>query len=161
MFPEYASRRRCSGHICFTVLAGFSRLSLIAWVSIWVTSLPLFHTHLPGVFQQPIGIPHTVFSPDLPGELQAFRHKTATDEFELSILASYSEELEFVASLEEDGKRKPLSACAPFRIVSLWPPQRIGRPLGKYLPLINQYTSWCVYSLGSRAPPTDFPTADV
>src|ERR1051326_7963406 len=51
------------------MLEGFkSRLSigLIAWLAIWVLTLPLFHIH--PVTHLKIGLAHTVFSPSLPGE---------------------------------------------------------------------------------------------
>ena len=51
-----------------------SRLLILAWVIIWVTTIPLFHTHLPDINDGPTsrqGLAHTVFSPDLPGEFCA------------------------------------------------------------------------------------------
>jgi len=49
-----------------------SRLLILAWLMPWVTTVPVFHTHLPDTTGGPAslqgGLPHRVFSPDLPGE---------------------------------------------------------------------------------------------
>lgn len=42
------------------------RILITLWLSLWILSLPLFHIHTQTEMQR--GIPHTVFSPDLPGE---------------------------------------------------------------------------------------------
>jgi hypothetical protein len=90
---------------CYSLLSQFI---LIGWATVWITALPLFHTHLPSFFQQPVGVPHTVFSPDLPGEYSVFTSKTTPDASALSVLVSHSPELGFVASWEKDTTRLPL-----------------------------------------------------
>lgn len=77
-----------------------ARQIVLAWAIIWFTSVPLFHTHLPTTDTQTsrAGVPHTVFSPDLPGE---FFHVSKTDHgpfAHLSNWASHSPELGFVLS---------------------------------------------------------------
>lgn len=48
------------------------RLLILAWLAIWLTTLPLFHTHVPDTTDRwsalQSGGAHTVFTPDLPGE---------------------------------------------------------------------------------------------
>jgi hypothetical protein len=131
----------------------FSRLLLIGWASVWITALPLFHTHLPSIFQKPVGIPHTVFSGDLPGEYWALNHATTPDESDLSVLASNSPELAFVASLEDDGKRKPWKEgnsvlVVPFASPVLLRSNWLLRPA-----VIDPTIRWSPYTHGLRAPP--------
>ena len=49
-----------------------SRLFVLAWLTIWIIAVPLFHTHVPdntdGWSALHSGGAHTVFTPDLPGE---------------------------------------------------------------------------------------------
>ena len=136
-------------------VAVLSRFLLIGWASVWIAALPLFHTHLPSIFQQPVGIPHTVFSPDLPGEYLAFGHTTVPDESELSVLGSHSPELGFVASAaleDEDGKRNPQSdrsvSLVPALIAPMLAFQRVHD-----LPPLDPHTQWSPDSHGIRAPP--------
>ena len=134
-------------------VAVLSRFLLIGWASVWIAALPLFHTHLPRVFQQPVGIPHKVFSPDLPGEYLVFSHPTAPDESELSVLGSHSPELGFVASAAlEDEDGKPQSdrsvSLVPALIAPMLAFQRVHD-----LPPLNLHTQWPPGSLGIRAPP--------
>ena len=133
-------------------LVVLSRFVLIGWASVWIAALPLFHTHLPSVLQQPVGLPHTIFSPDLPGEYLAFGQKTTTDEFELSVLVSNSPELGFVASLE-DGKRKSLPQPGTILLLSLGPPILLASQRIQELPLMDPTTRWSPESHGFRAPP--------
>lgn len=52
-----------------------SRLLVLVWVVAWVTTVPLFHIHLPDISDRlatPGSVAHTVFSPDLPGEFSRF-----------------------------------------------------------------------------------------
>lgn len=48
------------------------RLLILAWLILWVTTLPLFHTHVPDTTDRwsalQSGGAHTVFTPSLPGE---------------------------------------------------------------------------------------------
>ena len=51
----------------------WSRLLILTWLIAWVTTVPLFHIHLPDTTAyDPAsvqrGLAHTVFTPDLPGE---------------------------------------------------------------------------------------------
>jgi hypothetical protein len=131
------------------------RFLLIGWASVWIAALPLFHTHLPGIFQQPFGIPHTVFSPDLPGEYSAFSHQTVPDESRLSVLALHSPELGFVASaasVDEDGKRKPRSDRSISLVPALIAPTLASQRI-QVLPPLDPHTQWSSHSHGIRAPP--------
>ena len=134
-------------------LVVLSRLLLIGWASVWFAALPLFHTHLPGAFQQRLGLPHTVFSPDLPGEYWEFSHKTAPDEFQLSGLVFSSPELGFVASLEEDGKRKPLLERTSFFLLPFVSSTLLTSQHFERLSITHPKTRWSSYTRGSRAPP--------
>src|SRR5262245_42814510 len=53
-----------------------SRLLVLTWLISWVSTIPLFHVHLPDPKERlpslQSGIAHTVFSPDLPGEFSHF-----------------------------------------------------------------------------------------
>lgn len=77
-----------------------SRLLVLVWVITWVTTLPLFHIHLPDISERLAaqgGVAHTVFSPDLPGEFSCF--SSAQDHFKhLSSKVLSSPELGFVLS---------------------------------------------------------------
>ena len=78
-----------------------SRLLVLVWVIAWVTTVPLFHIHLPDISDrlasQGGGVAHTVFSPELPGEFSRFSHNQ--DHFtHLSSKVLNSPELGFVLS---------------------------------------------------------------
>ena len=78
-----------------------ARFFILAWTIIWVTTVPLFHTHLPDVSDRAIsqtGVAHTVFSPDLPGEFFRFSPAHQDPFAHLSNRASNSPELGFVLS---------------------------------------------------------------
>ena len=83
-----------------------SRLLVLAWVIAWVTTVPLFHTHLPDTTDrwsslQSFGA-HTVFTPDLPGEFSCPHDHFA----HLSKRVSNSPELGFVLSTDDSKSRK-------------------------------------------------------
>src|SRR5215831_1288682 len=79
-----------------------SRLLVSVWVIIWVTTVPLFHTHLPDISDGQAsqgGVAHTVFSPDLPGEFSYFSTANHHDQFaHLAKRVLNSPELDFVLS---------------------------------------------------------------
>jgi len=84
-------------------------LLILVWLIPWVTTVPLFHTHLPDATDEPAfrqgGLAHTVFSPDLPGEFSRSFDVTDQDHFtHVSNRVSNSPELGF-ALLEEDSKK--------------------------------------------------------
>src|SRR5262245_54309972 len=87
-----------------------SRLLVLVWVITWVTTVPLFHTHLPDISDpQPSqgGVAHTVFSPDLPGEFSRFSTTNHHDHFaHLSSRVFNSPELGFVISSERSKDRE-------------------------------------------------------
>ena len=100
-----------------TLLHG--RLFLLAWLIAWITTLPLFHIHIPdttdrwSVLQS--GGAHTVFTPDLPGEFQQPFHDVFNH---LSPRAVNSPELGIALFDEKskDQKLKPLHLpYAPFQ----------------------------------------------
>jgi hypothetical protein len=105
------------------------------------------------MFQQPVGVPHTVFSRDLPGEYWAFNHKTTRNEADLSVLASNSPELGFVASLEEDGKRKPREESHLVLIVPVASPTLIRSHWIQQPAVVDPNSRWLPYSRSLRAPP--------
>ena len=79
-----------------------SRLLVSVWVITWVTTVPLFHTHLPDISDRQAsqgGVAHTVFSPDLPGEFSYFSNANHHDQFaHLAKRVLNSPELGFVLS---------------------------------------------------------------
>jgi hypothetical protein len=78
-------------------------LLTLAWVITWITTIPLFHTHLPDVndgLATHQGLAHTVFSPDLPGEFSC----THSNVLHLSTKSQHSPELGFVLSTEDSPK---------------------------------------------------------
>jgi hypothetical protein len=130
------------------------RILIIGWASVWVVALPLFHTHLPGVLDKPVGLPHTVFSSDLPGEFSAFSHRTTTDEAEFSALAFHSQELGFVTSASlDDGKRKPLGHTASLFLAPVTPRSLPAIRLLEDLPALQPDSIYAPASHGLRAPP--------
>ena len=131
-----------------------SRFLVIGWACVWVAALPLFHTHMPGVLDKPVGLPHTVFSSDLPGEFSAFSHRTASDDAEFSPLAFHSQELGFAASASlDDGKRKPFEHTASASLVPMNRPALLTIRLLHHLPLAQPETFRSFESHGLRAPP--------
>ena len=87
-----------------------SRLLVSVWVIIWVTTVPLFHTHLPDISDGQAsqgGVAHTVFSPDLPGEFSYFSNANHHDQFaHLAKRVLNSPELGFVISSERSKDRE-------------------------------------------------------
>ena len=135
------------------VLLTLSKFLLIVWASVWIAALPLFHTHLPSIFQQPVGLPHTVFSPDLPGEYWAFSHKTTPEEFDLSVLAFNSPELGFIASWENEDKKQPLWEQSSVLIVPSIPPPLLSPHGIQALPGVDPTLPDSSRIHGLRAPP--------
>ena len=97
-----------------------SRLLVSVWVIIWVTTVPLFHTHLPDISDRQAsqgGVAHTVFSPDLPGEFSC-RHDNLAH---LAKRVLNSPELDFVlseCSKDREGKQPSVLSilcCLPNR----------------------------------------------
>jgi hypothetical protein len=90
------------------------RLFTLVWVITWVTTVPLFHTHLPDVndgLAGRHGLAHTVFSPDLPGEFSC----THSNVLHLSAKAQNTPELGFVISTNSpDRTLEELSAVYIF-----------------------------------------------
>jgi hypothetical protein len=60
-----------------------SRLLILGWLIAWVSTVPLFHIHLPDHTDWWSllngGGPHTVLTPDLPGEYAAASHDSRRD----------------------------------------------------------------------------------
>ena len=94
-----------------------SFLLIVAWVIMWVTTVPLFHTHLPdttgGPASRQAGLAHTVFSLDRPGEFPRCSHVTHQDHSaQVSRGVSNSPELGFVLSSKDSKSRKRGQSCA-------------------------------------------------
>jgi hypothetical protein len=105
-----------------TQMFACSRLLILMWVVTWVTTIPLFHTHLPDINDGPTsrqGLAHTVFSPDLPGEFSC-PHRNV---LHVSNRVSNSPELGFVLSTDDSKNRKMgndflyVLCCVPIRPV--------------------------------------------
>lgn len=105
------------------------RLVIVAWLIIWVTTLPLFHTHVPDATDRwsalQSGGAHTVFTKDLPGE---FSHPFHDRFGHLSQRAVNSPELGLAVfkGKSEDEQAKQLftlyvPGCAPTTLLSSWP----------------------------------------
>ena len=134
-------------------LVVLSRFLLIGWASVWIAALPLFHTHLPSLLQQSIGLPHTIFSPDLPGEYWAFSHKTDQDASELFASGSSSSELGFVASSEEDAKRKTEERSVILILPSVVSTTLASQRIETLPVIIDPNARWFPHIHGLRAPP--------
>jgi hypothetical protein len=85
----------------------------LSWLITWILTVPLFHIHALDAQEDrslsQIVLPHTVFSPDLPGEYAprtaVHRSGTAENQHTLSIhFQSYSEII--IGLFSEDGKGK-------------------------------------------------------
>jgi hypothetical protein len=86
-------------------------LLIVAWLIAWVTTVPLFHTHLPDITEGPAtlhgGLAHTVFSPDLPGEFSRSYNVTHQDhDVHLSNRVSNSPELGIVLLENDEAKHR-------------------------------------------------------
>lgn len=131
-----------------------SRFLVIGWACVWVTALPLFHTHFSGQLGKSLAMPHTVFSSDLPGEFSAFIHRTAQDESELSAFAFNFQELGFVASTSFDGDKRK----APSQSASVFPlPVLTSAAAVENVHLSSRPEAqrlWSQHSHGLRAPPS-------
>lgn len=93
-----------------------SRLLILAWLMTWVTTAPLFDTHLPDLPDLPDttdgqaslqgSLAHTVFSPDLPGEFSRSHNVTRHEHFfHVSNPGSNSPEV-CIALLDDDDSKK-------------------------------------------------------
>ena len=86
------------------------RLWISAWTIAWVTATPLFHIHLPDIFDRKadqIGVVHTVLSPDLPGEFSRFSNAKPEDPVpHFSHWVFNSPELGFVLSESSEDREK-------------------------------------------------------
>jgi len=131
------------------------RLLIVAWLIIWVTSVPLYHIHIPDNtdrWSALQGGAHTVFTPDLPGEFSPTWHDVLPGHFgHLSQRAVHSPELGIAIfnDKSEDQKAKQLhSLCihyhAPTTLLSSWPFECSGTYRGA--PLSHAFPAF-------RAPP--------
>ena len=105
------------------------RLLIAGWLISWITTVPLFHVHLPDTTDRwsalQSGGPHSVFTPALPGEFSHPFH----DRFDhLSQRAVNSPELSFTlfSSTDEDQKAKQLCLLSaydhsPDALLYSWP----------------------------------------
>ena len=85
------------------------RLVILAWLTIWVAALPLFHIHVPDTTDRwsaiQSGGAHTVFTRDLPGEYSQPFHGQRGDESHLSGRSVNSPELG-IAIFDDPDDRK-------------------------------------------------------
>jgi hypothetical protein len=105
------------------------RFLAVAWIITWVTTVPLFHVHIPDTTDRwsalRSGGTHTVFTGDLPGE---FSHPFHDGFGHLSQRAVNSPELGFVVfnSKSDDEKAKQAYMCSascqvPDALLVSWP----------------------------------------
>ena len=101
----------------------WSRLLTLTWLVAWVLTVPLFHVHVPDAKAGPVslhsGMPHTVFSADLPGEFSHFSltRERRSDSLDLSQLNLNYPELGFTI-LNKSKERKigqPIDLACSFR----------------------------------------------
>ena len=102
------------------------RILIFAWLIVWVTTVPLFHTHLPDTTDGPAspqsGLAHTVFSPDLPGEFSRSYNVTHQPRFfHLSNRVSNSPELG-LALLDDDEKHRKIGQPSVLAVLCCVPP---------------------------------------
>ncbi|HKC94665.1 MAG TPA: hypothetical protein VKB81_11685 [Nitrospira sp.] len=89
------------------------RLLILAWLIAWMSTVPLFHIHLPdttdrwSVLQS--GGAHTVLTPDLPGEYAPPSHASHRDSSALTSRGVNSPELGIVLFGEKAKKSKALT----------------------------------------------------
>jgi len=89
------------------------RLLILGWLLTWITTAPLFHSHIPDTTDPwsalESGGAHTVFTPDLPGEYSHLFHGSAQEHSShLSHRTVFSPELGVVL-FEEDRRAKAYS----------------------------------------------------
>ena len=87
-----------------------THLWVSVWLITWLTTVPLFHIHLPDISNRQaahFAVAHTVFSPDLPGEFTSFSHAKPQDPFtQLTHWIFNSPELGFVLSEGSEDREK-------------------------------------------------------
>ena len=131
------------------------RLLIAGWLIVWITTVPLFHVHLPDTTDRwsalQSGGPHTVFTPALPGE---FSHPFHDHFGHLSQRAVNSPELSFTFFSYTDKDQKAKQLCclsvyglAPNALLSSWPFECPGTYRGP--PLSHAFPAF-------RAPPALF-----
>jgi len=109
------------------------RLLVLAWVIPWITTVPLFHLHLPDTTDWwsalNSGGAHTVFTPDLPGEFARPLHNTHEGHSaRLSPRLVNSPELGITVFYEQSENRKANTVSivnAPSQFLDLALPRRI------------------------------------
>jgi hypothetical protein len=136
----------------------FSRLLILAWVILWIRTVPLFHIHLPDISDGPAafqgGLAHTVFSPDLPGEFSRFCHVSQQNHFaQVSKRVSNSPELDFVLS-SEDSKSQKIGEPSVLGVLCC-PPNRLSLPnsANESRPIHSRLLVFAA-TQGPRAPPS-------
>ncbi len=95
--------------VCPVRTPSWLRLLILLWLVIWMTSVPLFHVHIPDITDRwsalQTGGAHTVFSPDLPGEFsRPFHNSDQEHAAQLSSRGTNSPELG-IALLNGETKR--------------------------------------------------------
>jgi hypothetical protein len=87
-----------------------------SWMIIEVTTVPLFHVHIPATTDTwsviSSGGPHTVFTPDLPGEYSYIVHDVLENHSHFGQRILNSPELAFFICTSDDDKHKALYVAA-------------------------------------------------
>ena len=86
------------------------RVLILAWLITWVTTVPLYHIHVPDITDRwsalQSGGAHTVFTPDLPGEFShPFRDNAGEHASHLSPRGVNSPELGIAVFAEPDDRK--------------------------------------------------------
>jgi hypothetical protein len=111
-----------------------SLLLILAWVIIWLTTVPLLHIHLPDTTGGPAslqgGLAHTVFSPDLPGEFShSFNVAHQEHFFHVSNRVSNSPELGIALLDDNDAKKRKVRQASVLGVQPI-SPQLLGGEWG-------------------------------
>jgi hypothetical protein len=145
----------------------WSRIVVLAWVSLWMLMVPLFHVHPEADHRHGDanhvhgGTVHTVFSPDLPCEFSFYDHASVADHesrcplhliaqplhgfehFEIDVVLASSAEPQVGKGTALDVAAHSSHAPPPARLHAVWQPQ----------PSPSLTNLFLTTSLSSRAPP--------
>jgi hypothetical protein len=134
-----------------------ARQFVLAWTILWVTTVPLFHTHLPDSAERQTsrsGIAHTVFSPDLPGEFFRFATAHQSPFAQLSKRVSNSPELGFVFSSSGDSADQEVELPDVIGVLCSFPQRLFLLALVLESPAVHRKPLVFVTSPAPRAPPS-------
>jgi hypothetical protein len=131
---------------------------IFTWLILWVTTVPLFHTHLPDTTEGPAslqgGLAHTVFSPDLPGEFSRSFNVTHQDHnFHLSNRVSNSPELGIVLLEDDEAKHRKIGHPSVLIVLCCPPTSPLLSPSTLESVVVPQRVLLFMAPQGPRPPP--------